>query len=185
MKYAIFSILLLFFLQAKQKSKPSNDPNFLTVTIDGTTWTAEDVHLPIPGAKCLDTACQQVLYTWKEAQQLDEQIPGWRLPTLKDWRKLEVHFGSGLMEEHSSVKIGKQVKEALQIKMLTDVFFPHGKANDYWVKPTKDVVDLDGSRTILTKRFYGSDAEKKDEIWLFATDADSEARCSVRLIKEE
>lgn len=181
----LFSILFFFFSHQETKKHPISDPNFLTVTIDGATWTAEDIHIPIPGAKCLDTTCQQVLYTWKEAQQLDEQLPGWRLPTWKDWRKLEVHFGSGLMEEFNAVTVGKEVKAALQIKMISGVFSMHREENVYWVKPTKEVIQMDGSKQIFTKHFYGSDSEKKDQIWTFIGDENDDFRCSIRLIKEE
>lgn len=187
MNNPILFILFLFFCSHQEtKKQPSSDPNFLTVTIGGNTWTAEDVHTPLPGAKCLDTTCQQVLYTWKEAQQLDEQLPGWRLPTRKDWRKLEVHFGSGLMEEFAAVTVGKEVKAALQIKMLSGVFSIDGQDNIFWVKPINDVVQMDGSRQIMVKHFYSSSAaEKTDQIWTFITDAENDACFSVRLIKEE
>ena len=186
----LFPIILFFCANPAQKTPLGSDPEFLTVTIDGVTWTAEDVHVPIPGSKCLDTACQQVLYSWKEAKQLDEQLTGWRLPTWKDWRKLERHFGSGLMEEYGLVTVGKEVKTGLNITSFPGVYADGqrgkvGEENVYWVKPATEVVEADGSVQIFQKHFYGPKSEKKDQIWPFITDAESDLRCSVRLIKEE
>lgn len=187
----LFPIILFFCANPAQKTASSTDPEFLTVTIDGVTWTAEDVHVPIPGSKCLDSTCQQVLYSWKEAKQLDEQLTGWRLPTWKDWRKEERHFGSGLMEEYTSVSVGKEVKTGLNITSFPGVFTSDGQRNKvgeenvYWVKPATEVVEADGSIQILLKTFYGPKSEKKDEIWPFITDAENGLKCSVRLIKVE
>jgi uncharacterized protein (TIGR02145 family) len=187
----LFSIILFFCSNPAQKTASSTDPEFLTVTIDGVTWTAEDVHVPIPGSKCLDSTCQQVLYSWKEAKQLDEQLTGWRLPTWKDWRKLERHFGSGLMEEYGLVTVGKEVKAGLNITSFPGVANSDGQRNKvgeqnvYWVKPATEVVQADGSVQIFLKHFYGLKSEKKDQIWFFITDSESDLKCSVRLIKEE
>ncbi|WP_373549991.1 hypothetical protein [Haliscomenobacter sp.] len=186
----LFSIILFFFSNPAQKIASSTDPEFLTVTIDGVTWTAEDVHVPIPGSKCLDSTCQQVLYSWKEAKQLDEQLTGWRLPTWKDWRKLERHFGSGLMEEYSLVTVGKEVKTGLNITSFPGLYSEGqyslvGEENVYWVKPTTEAVGTDGIVNIFQKHFYGPKSEKKDQIWPFITDSESDLKCSVRLIKEE
>lgn len=189
MHFLIFISLLLF--NGAQRLKSGSDPEFLTVTIDGVTWTAEDVHVPIPGSKCLDSTCQQVLYSWKEAKQLDEKLSGWRLPTWKDWRKLERHCGAGLMEEYTSVSVGKEVKAALNIASFPGVTnsdgqrYKVGEENVYWVKPATEVVEADGTVQILLKNFYGPKSEKKDQIWPFITDAESGLKCSVRLIKEE
>lgn len=189
MHFLVFISLLLF--NGAQRLKSGPDPEFLTVTIDGVTWTAEDVHVPIPGSKCLDSTCQQVLYSWKEAKQLDEQLTGWRLPTWKDWRRLERHFGSGLMEEYTSVSVGKEVKMGLNITAFPGVFTSDGQRgnvgeeNVYWVKPATEVVQADGTVHVFLRQFYGPKSEKKDQIWPFITDAESGLKCSVRLIKEE
>lgn len=186
----LFSIILFFCSNPAQKTASSTDPEFLTVTIDGVTWTAEDVHVPVPGSKCLDSTCQQVLYSWKEAKQLDEQLTGWRLPTWKDWRKVERHFGSGLMEEYGLVTVGKEVKAGLNINSFPGVYSKGqrgqvGEENAYWVRPANEVVQADGSVQIFLKHFYGPKSEKKDQIWPFISDAESGLKCSVRLIKVE
>ncbi|MDX2067019.1 MAG: hypothetical protein SFV55_01270 [Haliscomenobacter sp.] len=186
----LFPIILFFYANPTQKKPLIPDPEFLTITIDGVTWTAEDVHVPIPGSKCLDSTCQQVLYSWKEAKQLDEQLTGWRLPTWKDWRKLERHFGSGLVEEHGLVRVGKEVKAGLNITSFPGVYSEGqlgqvGEENAYWVKPATEVVEADGSVQIFQKHFYGPKSEKKDQIWPFISDAESNLKCSVRLIKVE
>lgn len=186
----LFPIILFFYANPAQKTPLSSDPEFLTVTVDGVTWTAEDVHVPIPGSKCLDSTCQQVLYSWKEAKQLDEQLTGWRLPTWKDWRRLERHFGSGLMEEYGLVTVGKEVKAGLNINSFPGVYSKGqrgqvGEENAYWVRPANEVVQADGSVQIFLKHFYGPKSEKKDQIWPFISDAESDLKCSVRLIKEE
>jgi hypothetical protein len=46
-------------------------------------------------------------------------------------------------------------------------------------------VQADGSVQIFLKHFYGPKSEKKDQIWPFISDAESDLKCSVRLIKEE
>ena len=186
----LFSIILFFCANPAQKTASFTDPEFLTVTIDGVTWTAEDVYVPVSGSKCLDSTCQQVLYSWKEAKQLDEQLTGWRLPTWKDWRKLERHFGSGLMEEYGLVTVGKEAKTGLNITSFPGVYSKGqyslvGEENVYWVKPATEVVEADGTVQIFQKHFYGPKSEKKDQIWPFITDAESDLKCSVRLIKEE
>lgn len=186
----LFPIILFFYADPAQKTPLGTDPDFLTVTIDGVTWTAEDVRVPIPGSKCLDSTCQQVLYSWKEAKQLDEQLAGWRLPTWKDWRKLERHSGSGLMEEYGSVSVGKEVKAGLNITSFPGIYSNGLRSwvdeeNAYWVKPATEIVQADGSVQILHKHFYSPKSEKKDQIWPFISDAESDFKCSVRLIKVE
>ena len=112
------------------------------------------------------------------------------MPTWKDWRKLERHFGSGLMEEYGLVTVGKEVKTGLNITSFPGVYADGqrgkvGEENVYWVKPATEVVEADGSVQIFQKHFYGPKSEKKDQIWPFITDAESGLKCSVRLIKEE
>jgi uncharacterized protein (TIGR02145 family) len=187
---SILSFLLCFLFGSTEPQKKLSEPEFETVTIDGVTWTAQNANIKVLGATCVDSSCQEMLYSWEEAQLLDEQLLGWRLPTWKDWRKLELYFGSGLMEEYSSVTVGKEVKAALNIRS-----FP-GYGNEeklmfvndqvaFWVKPKTELVDTDGKSFILTKHFYSPYSEKANQIMVFAGDIATAMKCSVRLVKEE
>ncbi len=86
----------------KEKDTDREEPEpvapFKTVMIADQIWSAENLNLHQSGSWCYENAefnCSQFgrIYRWKSALEVSKKFPGWRLPTVDDWKKLMNYYG--------------------------------------------------------------------------------------------
>lgn len=165
---------------------------FETITINGVTWTAENIKIKLSEKNCFNPPnCKDFFYTWEEAKVIDNQLKEWRLPTREDWRDLERHNGSKASDEYSAfIYVGDKVKSALHIKDFPGVVSENkisyaGEEISYWSASSAKAVDNPNLRSIFIRIFYSSKDERSNKIYQCIVDEDIDYRCSVRLIKEK
>lgn len=71
---------------------------YLTLTVAGKTWLAENLNVKIAGSYCYEhrpSRCSEYhrLYTWDLANKVADQTDGWHLPTDAEWNTLFKAFG--------------------------------------------------------------------------------------------
>lgn len=90
-------VLGLFVFCSCSGPKTMTDPQgyvYTTAKIGNLTWMTENLELDVgEGSYCYDNdpvQCDEMgrLYTWAAAQRAAERVPGWRLPTKKEWKEL-------------------------------------------------------------------------------------------------
>lgn len=191
MTYNMLLYVYLFFITLNSPGAISNAVEFETVTINGVTWTAENIKIKISEKNCFDAPnCKDFFYTWEEAKHIDNQLKEWRLPTREDWRNLERHYGSKASDEYSAfIYVGDKVKSALHIKDFPGVVSENkisysGEKISYWSVSSAKSVDNPNLRSIFIRVFYSSKDERSNKIYQCIVDEDVDYRCSIRLIKE-
>ena len=104
------------------------------VKIGSQEWFGDDLKYETPGSYCYDNNpenCKQYgrLYNFPEAKTACPQ--GWRLPTEKDWRKLEQELGMTEIQV-DSIRIWRGTNEGeMMINKLRIKFSGSGKSKGY------------------------------------------------------
>lgn len=192
MAYSMFFFIYLFFGVQNSHEAISNAADFETVTINGVTWTAENIKIKLSEKNCFNAPnCKELLYTWADAKAIDNQLKEWRLPTREDWRSLERYYGSKTNDEYSAfIYVGDKVKSGLHIKDFPGSVSENkiqniGEEVTYWSASSATSADNPGLRSIFIRVFYSPKDEKSNKIYQCIVDEDVDYRCSIRLIKEK
>jgi len=188
-------VLLIFILLVVQactddRTNQKEEVPFSTIVIGDQVWSF-NLNLPGYGSICPpDCDKNGRLYTQKAAISIADSIPGWRLPTEKDWEQLEAHFKDPNIKNTQHYRAG--AKKLKTIKGFD--LFPGFKSGQsaiqntgtwavYWVMEMPPTLTTQGD-TLGRNRIIKTQGHKADMIYASHAKMDIEHYLSVKLIKE-
>lgn len=179
-------VCVLIFQNFSEREK-KNINSYPSIKIGEQIWMAKNLDVPTKES-CCSQDCEKYghLYNWKEAVKLANQIEGWRMPTIEDWRKLERHLGSPVTEDKMANRTGgDKLKQIEGFDIFAGRCY-NGKIEylderaSYWVL---DTMRASGYLVALSKTLFNKGYDFKiDKIYHSYNSVDT--KLSVRLIKE-
>lgn len=112
---------------------------YKTITVNGTTWLAEHLRLPIEGSSWCDPdfPCEGYgrLYTFDAARKACSQNPDWQVPSDQDWKQLLSAIG-GYSDLSSNLVMGRPTTTLKNLKKLGfELKVGSYRANDLGFQP--------------------------------------------------
>jgi len=189
MNQKVILLAMVFLFPASCLKEKEGQITKEEIKIGNQIWMAKNLDI-FTEESCCSELCNLHgrLYTWYEAVELADQMEGWRLPTLADWRTLEKFLGSGDEEDKLSNRTGgSELKKIPSFNVFPGSCMKGEivKLNEqacYWARDTVRATS-NGKLYAYTKTLFNQPGNPKiDQIYESITSLS--AKKSVRLIKE-
>lgn len=152
-----------------------------TVKIGDQVWMAENLAIDDDGEGiAYNVKNNEYYYTWDAAMRIAKSIPGWHLPTAKEWN--EAALACGATESSSNPNRNKygdiqELKDKLGVKLAGfywGTFYNVGSDADFW---TSDEYSSDDAYFYQFRNFHTGS-------YMFSNNDTKDFWYSVRLVKD-